>query len=57
MYVLFIGDVFLVEVVDIDGLLTVAGAELLEEVGQELIGILLDVFARVLADKQHLAHM
>ena len=55
VHVLFIGDVLLVEVVHVDLLLAVGGAQELQEVALELVGEVVDVFAGVFADEQHLA--
>ena len=50
-------DILLVEVVDVDFLLAVGGAQELQEVALELVGEVVDVLARVFADEQHLADM
>lgn len=55
MHVLLVGDVLLVEMVHVDFLLAVGGAQELEEVALELVGEVVDVFARVFADEEHLA--
>ena len=55
MDMFFVRDILLVEVVDVDFLLAVRGAEELEEVALELVGEVVDVFAGVFADEEHLA--
>lgn len=54
MYMLFIGNVFLVEVVDVDGFCAVGGTKLAEEIFLELLGVIVDDFVRVLPDDEHL---
>lgn len=57
MYVFFIRDVLLIEVIHVYLLLAVGGSEELEEVALELVAVFGNVLARVFADQQHLPHM
>ena len=50
-----IRNILLVKMVDVDFLLAVRGAQELQEVALELVGEIIDVFARVFANEQHLA--
>lgn len=54
---LFIMNVFLVEMIQIDLLLAVRCAQELEEVFLELVAVVVDVFLRVFADEEHLSDM
>jgi hypothetical protein len=57
MDVLLVGDVLLVEAVDMDRLLAVGGAQQLQEIGLELAAVLGNPEARVLTDHLHGAHV
>ena len=57
MDVLLVANVFLVEVVRVDLLLAVGGAQLREEVGLELVAVVVDVRFGVFADDEHLPDM
>lgn len=53
VHMLLISDVLLVEVVDIDLLLAVARPQQLDEIRQELVGVVVDGLAGVFADQHH----
>lgn len=55
--VFFIGNVFLVELVDLHLFLSMARLQQLQKVLYELVTVLVDVFLRILADDEHLAHV
>ena len=55
MHMLFVRDVFLVEVVQLDLLLAVGGSKKLEKITLKLVAEVVDVFSWVLADQQHLS--
>ena len=54
MHVLLVTDILLIEMVDVDFLLAVGGAQQLKEVALEVVAEGRDVFARVFAYEQHL---
>lgn len=55
VYVLFIADVFLVELVEIDFLLTMTRPQQLQEVALELSGEIVDCFSRIFANSLHVS--
>ena len=57
MHVILLGDILLVEAIDVDLLLAVAGAEQAHKVGQELVREVIDGRAGVFADGHHVAHV
>ena len=57
MHMFLIGNILLVEMVHVDLLLAVGRAQQLQEIALELAAEVVDVFARVLADEQHLPHV
>ncbi len=54
MDMLLVCDILLVEMIHVDFLLAVGGTQELEEVSLELVGEVVDVFAGVFADEEHL---
>jgi hypothetical protein len=56
MYMLLIGDVVLIESVDVHGLFAVTGAKKLYEVAFEVIAVLLDEFLWICADHLHVPY-
>lgn len=48
-------DIFLVEMVHMDLFLAVSGSQQLQEIALELVAEIVDIFARVFADEEHLA--
>lgn len=54
---LFVGNVFLVEVVDVHLLLSVSGFEEIDKVAHKLIAVFVDVFLWIFTDYEHLAHV
>lgn len=57
MNVFFVGNVFLVKLIDLHLFLSVARLQQLQEILLELVAVLVDVLFRILADDEHLAHM
>ena len=57
MHMLFVADILLIEVVDVDLLLAVRGAQQLQEVPLEIVREARDVLAWVFADQQHLPYV
>lgn len=57
MDVFLVGNVFLVEVVDVDLLVAVARLEEVDKVALELVAVFVDVLLGVFADDEHLAHV
>jgi hypothetical protein len=57
MYVFFVADIFVVELVRRDPLLVVGGAEERDEIALEVVAELVDELARVFTDDLHLAHV
>ena len=57
MHMLLVRNILLVEVVDVDLLLAVGGAQQLQEVALEVVREAGDVLARVFAHQQHLPHV
>ncbi len=57
MYVLLIGNVLLVEMIDVDLLLPVCRPQLLQKVALELAAEVVDVLAGILTDEEHLPDM
>jgi hypothetical protein len=55
MYVLFIGDVVLIEMVDVHALLAVTGAKKLQEGSLKLIRVVLYVLPDILSHSLHVA--
>jgi 5-carboxymethyl-2-hydroxymuconate isomerase len=53
----FIGDIFLVEMIDMHLLFAMRSPEQLQKISLELIAVVGDMFARVLSNQQHLPHM
>ena len=54
MHMLFVRNIFLVEMIDVDFLLAVRGPQQLQEVPLEVVREAIDVFAGVFAHEQHL---
>ena len=57
MHMFLVGNILLVEVVNVDLLLAVGGSEELEEVALKLAGVVGNVFASVFADEEHLPYV
>jgi hypothetical protein len=57
MYMLFIRDILLVEVINVDFLLSMRRSQKLQEVALELARVIRDVFLGVFTNQQHLADM
>ena len=52
-----VGDIFLIEVINIDFLLAMGCSEELQKVPLELVAVVGDVFPGVFADEEHLTHV
>ena len=52
-----VGDIFLIEVINIDFLLAMGCSEELQKVALELVAVVGDVFPGVFADEEHLTHV
>ena len=57
MDMLFICNVFLVEVVQLDLFLAVGGAEELQEIPLELVAVVIDVLFGIFAHEKHLSNV
>lgn len=57
MDVLFVVNVFLVEVIQVDLLLSVGCPQQLKEISLELVAVVVDVFLGIFANQKHLSDM
>jgi len=57
MYMLLVGDILLIEMIDVDLFLPMRSSQLLQKVALELAAEVIDVLAGILTDEEHLPDM
>jgi len=57
MYMLLIPNILLVEMIKVNFLLAMRGAQQLEEIALELVAVVVDVFFGIFAHEQHLPNV